>query len=101
MTDYEKLIAERDTALIRVQELRAEVRNLQAERIAVVADYRRVHALNESLLNETARLKSRLASAQERWLEEQAKLEEELRVVLTSKSWRLTAPLRALFRAIR
>lgn len=100
MTDYEKLIAERDAALIRIQQLSAEVRNLQAERIAVVADYRRVHALNESLQNETASLASRLASDQAR-LKDQATLETELRIVHTSKSWRLTAPLRALFRAIR
>jgi len=121
-------IAERDTAAIRNQQLSAEVRNLQAERVAVVADYRRVHAVNESLLNEIASLKNSLASAKERCghLEEEAatllrerldlkaelqrlQLEEiekqrlaaELNVVYQSRSWWVTAPLRRLFRAIR
>jgi cephalosporin hydroxylase len=87
-------IAQRDQRLMRNQQLSAEVRNLQAEQIAVVADYRRVHAINESLL-------SRLASEQERWLQEQAKLEAELKIVYQSRSWWLTAPFRRLFRAIR
>jgi hypothetical protein len=79
---------------MRNQQLSAEIRNLQAERVAVVADYRRVHAINESL-------QGRLASEQERWLREQTKLEAELKVVYQSRSWWLTAPLRRLFRAIR
>jgi hypothetical protein len=86
--------AQRDQALMRNQQLSAEIRNLQAERVAVVADYRRVHAINESL-------QGRLASEQERWLREQTKLEAELKVVYQSRSWWLTAPLRRLFRAIR
>jgi hypothetical protein len=86
--------AQRDHALMRNQQLSAEFRNLQAERIALVADYRRVHANNESLLDETASMKSR-------WLQERATLEAELKIVYQSRSWWLTAPLRRLFRAIR
>ena len=75
-------IAERDQALIRNQQLGAEIRNLQAERVALVADYRRVHALNESLLNEAASLNNRLVSEQERcsgFEEETTALKTELR----------------------
>jgi hypothetical protein len=94
-------LPQRDQALTRNQQLSAEIRNLQAERVAIAADYRRVHAINESLLNETASLKSRLASDHDRWLQERATLEAELRIVYQSRSWWLTAPLRGLFRAIR
>jgi hypothetical protein len=87
-------LAERDAALIRSQQLTAEVRNLQAERVAVVAEYRRVHATNESLQHH-------FRANEERWLREQAVLREELNVIYRSRSWRWTAPLRALFRAIR
>ena len=87
-------LAERDAALIHSQQLSAEVRNLQAERVAVVAEYRRVHAINESLQN-------RLAAEEERRLREQAALKEELNVMLRSRSWQITAPLRALFRVLR
>ena len=87
-------VAERDAALIHSEQLSAEVRNLQAERVAVVAEYRRVHATNESLQH-------RFRADEERWLREQTALKAELNVIYRSRSWRLTAPLRALFRAIR
>jgi hypothetical protein len=99
--EIRSLQAERDQALTRNQQLSAEIRNLQAERIAVVADYRRVHATHESLLNEAASLRNCLASEQERRVQERAKLEAELRIVYQSRSWWLTAPLRRLFRALR
>jgi hypothetical protein len=89
-----KALVERDAAVIHSQQLSAEVRNLQAERVAVVGEYRRVHATNESL-------QTRLASGEQRWLREQAALTEELNVIQRSRSWRITAPLRAFFRAIR
>ena len=63
LASLDKAVAERDTALVRSQQLSAEIRNLQAERVAVVAEYRRVHATNESLQN-------RLASDEQRWLRE-------------------------------
>jgi len=50
-------ITERDLATTRVQQVTAELHHLQAERVAAVADYRRVHAANESLANEAASLK--------------------------------------------
>ena len=89
-----KAVAERDAALIQSRQLSAEIRNLQAERVAVVAEYRRVHTTNESLQN-------RLASDEQRWLRERAALTEELDIMQRSRSWRITAPLRAFFRAIR
>jgi hypothetical protein len=97
----DSVVAQRDQALARNQQLSAEIRNLQAEGIAVVADSGRVHATSESLLNETALLTNHLAAEEERWLQERANLEAELRIVYQSRSWWLTAPLRRLFRAIR
>jgi hypothetical protein len=99
--DREAAETERDAALARVQHLTAEIRNLQAERVAVVAEYRRVHVRNESLVNEVASLKGRLASESEQFREEISALKEELNVVYGSRSWWLTAPLRWLNRAIR
>ena len=87
-------MTERDAALIQGQQLAAEVRNLQAERVAVVAEYRRVHVINESLQN-------RLTAEEARRLRDEKVLREELDVIYRSRSWRLTSPLRALFRAIR
>jgi hypothetical protein len=46
--------AERDLALAQSHQLSAEIRNLQSERVAVAAEYRRVHMLNESLTTERA-----------------------------------------------
>ena len=94
LAERDAALAERHAALIHSQQLSAEVRNLQAERVAVVTEYRRVHTTNESLQN-------RLAADEERWLRERTVLKEELDVIYRSKSWRLTAPLRALIRAIR
>jgi hypothetical protein len=82
------------------EQLGAEIRNLQDQRATLVADGQRLHATNQWLLGETASLRSRLASEEERWLQERAKLEAELRIVYRSRSWWLTAPLRRLFRAI-
>jgi hypothetical protein len=45
---------ERDLAQAQGHQLAAEVRNLQAERVAVAGEYRRVHMLNESLTTERA-----------------------------------------------
>jgi hypothetical protein len=86
--------AEHDASVTRVQQLSAEVRNLQAERVAVVADYRRVHAANESLVNQ-------LTAEQERARQELGAVKGEMDALYRSRSWRLTAPLRRLFRAIR
>jgi Methyltransferase domain len=94
LAERDAALNEREAALRRVQQLSAEVRNLQAERVAVVAEYRRVHATNEALQN-------RITSDEQRWLREQAALTNELDVMQRSRSWRITAPLRAFFRAIR
>jgi Methyltransferase domain len=99
--ELRKLRSERDAALMRSQQLSAEVRNLQAERVAVVADYRRVHAINESLVDEAASLKSGLVSEEERWRQQLEGLKAELSAAYRSQSWRLTAPLRRMKRAIR
>ena len=100
--------AELDAAIARTQQLSAEVRHLQAERFAVAADYRRVHTLNDSLQTELTMLNQRCEterqrgeSERQRMLDEGEALRAELRIILGSKSWRLTAPLRALFRALR
>lgn len=90
----EQAIGEREAALVRNQQLSAEIRNLQTERVAAVAEYRRVHALNESLLNERAALIDRVSAEHEA-------LKKELDIVHQSRSWKLTAPLRRLRRAIR
>ena len=70
-------IAARDAALIHTQQLTAEIRNLQAERVAIVAEYRRVHAVNESVLNETASLERRLALLTEEASAEREKVKAE------------------------
>ena len=64
--ERDRAFAERDAALMRQERLSAEVRNLQAERVAVVADSRRTHGINDSLANEIASLKSSLATSQAR-----------------------------------
>ena len=86
----------------------AEIRHLQAERFTIVADYRRVHTVNESLETELAALRGRFDNERERcdgerrhWLGENEALRKELNIMVGSRSWRLTAPLRALFRALR
>ncbi len=90
-----------EAALTRNQQLSAEVRNLQAERVAVVADYRHVHATNESLVNQLSTLISQRSADEARWRQERDALAAELNIVHHSRSWRLTAPLRQLFRALR
>jgi hypothetical protein len=90
-------VAARDRELVRVQQLSAEIRNLQAERVAAASEYRRVHAVNEALL----RREEHWAADEEQWRAERAALKAELDVVYHSRSWWLTAPLRALLRAIR
>jgi hypothetical protein len=100
-SECEAVIAQRDAISMRAQQLSAEIRHLQAERIALVADYRQVHALNESLLSETVSLRALLASEQDRLNQDVAALIADLDVMLHSRSWRLTAPLRRLFRALR
>jgi Methyltransferase domain len=65
-SERDAAVAERDAALMRQEHLSAEVRNLQAERVAVVADNRRTHGINDSLANEIASLKSSLAASQAR-----------------------------------
>lgn len=99
--EYDKVRSERDAALVRTEQLSAEIRHQQAERLAMLADYRRVHADNETLQNEIAALRGRFSADEERWRQQDAALKAELRVLYQSRSWRLTAPLRALFRAIR
>ena len=101
-------LAERDAAVTRTEQLSAEIRHLQAERLAIVADYRRVHTVNESLQTELAALRGRFDNERERcdgerrhWLGENEALRKELNIMVGSRSWRLTAPLRALFRALR
>ena len=66
VAERDRAIAERDAALMRQEHLSAEVRYLQAERVAVVADNRRTHGINDSLANEIASLKSSLATSQAR-----------------------------------
>jgi hypothetical protein len=101
-------VAERDASNLRAEQLSAEVRHLQAAQFTVAADYRRVHALNDALQTELTMLKGRLESERQGWeserqrtLDEAEALRAELRVTLGSRSWRLTAPLRALLRALR
>ena len=62
VAERDRALAERDAALMRQERLSAEVRNLQAERVAVVADSRRTHGTHDSLANEIASLKSSLAN---------------------------------------
>ena len=90
-----------EAVLIRNQQLSAEVRNLQAERVAVVADYRHVHATNESLANQLSTLVDQRSADEARWHQERDALAAELNIMAKSRSWRLTAPLRRLFRALR
>ena len=66
VAERDRAFAERDAALMRQERLSAEVRNLQAERVAVVADSRRTHGINDSLANEIASLKTSLATSQAR-----------------------------------
>lgn len=66
VAERDRAFAERDAALMRLERLSAEVRNLQAERVAVVADSRRTHGIHDSLANEIASLKSSLATSQAR-----------------------------------
>jgi len=66
VAERDRAFAERDAALMRQERLSAEVRNLQAERVAVVADSRRSHGINDSLANEIASLKTSLATSQAR-----------------------------------
>jgi hypothetical protein len=92
--------AERDALAVRTQQLSAEIRHLQAERFSVATDYRRIHTVNESLQTELTALSGRFESERQRWVDENEKLRAELRIMLGSRSWRLTAPLRALIRAL-
>jgi hypothetical protein len=92
--------AERDALTVRTQQLSAEIRHLQAERFTVAADYRRVHTVNESLQTELTALTGRFESERQRWVAENEALRAELNIMVGSRSWRLTAPLRALFRAL-
>ena len=118
------LDAERDAHLLRIHQLTAEIRNLQTERMAVAADYRRIHSVNEAIMNEAVSLKNRLAAETERGdrlaneaahlraetaalaenlkdiVAERQQAAAELKVVYQSRSWRLTAPLRRIRRAI-
>ena len=76
--------ADRDLARARVEELTAELHHLQAERVAVAAEYRRVHAANESLVNEAASWKTRAADEKERCTRLEramAKLQEQTRTM--------------------
>jgi len=89
VAERDRALAERDAALIRQERLSAEVRNLQAERVAVVADSRRTHGTHDSLANEIASLKTNLATSQTRverleaetaaLLEQRLDLEDELK----------------------
>ena len=92
--------AEREALTVRTQQLSAEIRHLQAERFTVAADYRRVHTVNESLQTELTALTGRFESERQRWVAENEALRAELKIMVGSRSWRLTAPLRALFRAL-
>jgi hypothetical protein len=96
-----ELAAERDASTVRTQQLSAEVRHLQAERFTVAADYRRVHSVNESLQTELTALAARIESERQHWVDENQALRAELQIMVGSRSWRLTAPLRTLLRALR
>jgi hypothetical protein len=90
VAERDRALAERDAALVRQERLSAEVRNLQAERVAVAADSRRTHGTHDSLANEIASLKSSLATSQARverledetaaMLEQRLALEDELKL---------------------
>jgi hypothetical protein len=124
-TEQARLVAELDASVRRAQQLGAELQNAQAERVALAADYRRVHTINESLVNEAAALTNRLEAETSRCATlgdeaatlrdaqgalteelqhadaERRQLAADLKIVLESKSWALTAPLRWIVRKVQ
>jgi hypothetical protein len=81
VADRARAISERDAARVRQEQLTAEIRNLQAERVALVADYRRIHGINDSLANEIASLKHDLATSHARL----ARMEEDASATLQDR----------------
>lgn len=96
--------SEAQRALSAVESLRAELRSTQTERIAAIAEYKRLHGMQYSLAAELENARRATAREQDLRIQLESQVADARRQsadLLRSYSWQVTAPLRRVYELAR